>query len=95
MALGKQVTVTTTPASLLTGLGVTNILQYVARGGGNVVLRNNDATNDVIIGYNAAQAPTGYRLKPGAVITLGEIESLNNTFVVSSAGSPVLDVLIG
>ena len=95
MALGKQVTVTTTPASLLTGLGVTNILQYVARGGGNVVLRNNDATNDVIIGYNAAQAPTGYRLKPGAVITLGEIEGLNNTFVVSSAGSPVLDVLIG
>lgn len=95
MALGKQVTVTTTPASLLTGLGVTNILQYVAHGGGNVVLRNNDATNDIIIGYNAAQAPTGYRLKPGAVITLGEVEGLNNTFVVSSAGSPVLDVLIG
>ena len=95
MALGKQVTVTTTPAALLTGLGVTDILQYVPRGGGNVVLRNNDATNDILIGYSAAAASTGYRLKPGAVITLTEVEGLANTFVVSSAGSPVLDVLIG
>ncbi len=94
MALGKQVTVTTTPASLLTGLGVTNILQYVAHGGGNVVLRNNDATNDILIAGSSAAASTGYRLKPGAVITLGEVEGLSNMWVVSSAGSPVLDVLI-
>lgn len=90
MSASKQLTLTGVQQSISPVTG--DIKPYMA-GKGVLILRNNDATNDAIIGPTGVSAGTGYRLKPGQVLTIPDVQRID-LFAIASAGSPVLDILL-
>ena len=90
MATGRQLTTSGSPQAVLT-TAITSAAK--PRTGATLVLRNNDATNDVVLGGSTVAAGTGYRLKPGAVLTLpGSMRA--DLYAIAGAGTPVLDILV-
>jgi len=89
MALGRQLTTSGSPQLVL----ATSASASKPRTGATMVLRNNDATNDVVLGGSTVAAGTGYRLKPGQILTLpGTMRP--DLYAIAGAGTPVLDILV-
>lgn len=90
MALGRQLTTSGSPQVVLSTAAAA---ASKARTGATIVLRNNDATNDVVLGGSTVAAGTGYRLKPGQSLTLpGSMRP--DLYAIAGAGTPVLDILV-
>jgi len=80
-SLGRQLTTSGSPQLV------------VAQRAATLVLRNNDATNDVVLGGSTVAAGTGYRLKPGQILVIPGTRQ-STLYAIASAGTPVLDILV-
>lgn len=94
MSTSKQLTTATGAAAAVNPLGAgVDLRNQVPTRGGTLVLRNNDATNQIAIGASGVTAGTGYRLLPGAVLVIPEITRID-LYAIAVAGTPVLDILL-
>lgn len=89
MALGRQLTTSASPQLVL----ATSSSSSKPAKGSTLVLRNNDATNDVVLGGSTVASGTGYRLKAGQVLVI-PAGVRPDLYAIAGAGTPVLDILV-